>query len=53
MTSCPACPDGYVWTREGPTCVVCKICGGFAVVNLDGSQITKEQYENFDDQETK
>jgi hypothetical protein len=36
---CPACPDGGVWTSEGPTGKLCPVCKGHAVVNLDGSPI--------------
>ena len=28
--ACPACPDGYVWTREGPTGKTCPVCKGTA-----------------------
>ena len=44
---CPACPDGSVWTREGPSGATCKVCKGFAVVNLDGSPLTKEQQKEY------
>lgn len=42
---CPSCPDGYLWTANGPTSAPCKTCGGCALVHLDGSQLTlKERY---------
>jgi hypothetical protein len=33
--ACPSCPDGYVWTREGPTGAACKTCGGKAYLDGD------------------
>ena len=29
---CPACPDGSVWTRDGPTGKVCPVCKGHAIL---------------------
>ena len=29
---CPECPDGQVWTREGPTGRTCGRCKGHAVI---------------------
>jgi len=29
---CPACPDGYIWTEDGPTPDACPVCGGTARV---------------------
>lgn len=40
---CPACPDGYVWTMEGPTAAMCPVCKGHAMLNLDGSPLRPEQ----------
>lgn len=31
-SACPACPDGYVWTREGPTGEACPTCKGLAYI---------------------
>lgn len=39
MRPCPACPDGQTWTRDGPTGATCQICGGYGVVNMDGSPL--------------
>ena len=41
---CPSCPDGNEWASNGPTGRVCKICGGFAVTHMDGSTITKHEF---------
>ena len=38
LKPCPACPDGYVWTSNGPTGAACKTCGGYAVVKLNGER---------------
>lgn len=37
LMPCPACPDGYVWTSDGPTGKCCPVCKGYAAVKLDGS----------------
>jgi Zn finger protein HypA/HybF involved in hydrogenase expression len=29
---CPACPDGQVWTMNGPTGRTCPTCKGHAVI---------------------
>jgi len=42
---CPQCPDGYVWNSDGSTGKTCQLCKGYAVVNPDGSPLTKEQQE--------
>ena len=44
---CPRCPDGSVWTAEGPTSQVCPTCGGFAVLNINGEKLTDEQKREF------
>ena len=36
---CPACPDGSVWSINGPTGKTCPVCNGHAEVNMDGSPI--------------
>ena len=36
---CPACPDGNEWDCNSPTGRVCRVCGGHAVLNLDGSRV--------------
>ena len=41
LKPCPACPDGSVWTVNGPTSKTCPVCNGYAVVNLDGSATNK------------
>lgn len=30
--ACSACPDGYVWTRNGPTGKACPVCKGKAYI---------------------
>ena len=30
--NCPACPDGYWWTTDGPTAQACPVCSGRAWV---------------------
>ena len=37
LRPCPRCPDGNVWTANGPTGAVCPTCKGYAFVNMDGS----------------
>ena len=32
LMPCPACPDGYVWDSNGPTCKPCPVCKGHAAV---------------------
>lgn len=47
MTSynpCPCCPDGNEWNANGPTGRVCKRCGGFAIMHLDGSRLTETEF---------
>ena len=34
---CPQCPDGNVWTSNGPTCKVCPRCNGLAYITLGES----------------
>lgn len=41
---CPACPDGYRWTANGPTGATCPVCRGFAAVHLDGRPLTKAEF---------
>ena len=41
---CPSCPDGNEWASNGPNGRACRTCGGFAVMHLDGSQITKQEF---------
>lgn len=36
---CPACPDGYVWTANGPIGKTCPVCNGHAVVQRNGAPI--------------
>lgn len=36
LKPCPSCPDGYVWSYNGPTGTTCKTCKGYAVVTLNG-----------------
>ena len=36
---CPACPDGNEWDSNGPTGRACKVCGGHAELNRDGSRL--------------
>ena len=38
---CPVCPDGSVWTSNGPTSKTCPVCNGYGVVNFDGSPIAE------------
>ena len=33
---CPSCPDGNVWTAEGPTGKTCPTCNGHGFVYLNG-----------------
>lgn len=42
---CPNCPDGSVWTPCGPTGRKCPTCGGFAVTHLDGSKVTRQEFD--------
>lgn len=37
LMPCPACPDGYVWTANGPTAKCCPVCKGHAVVKRNGA----------------
>lgn len=37
LIPCSACPDGYVWTANGPTSAACPICLGWARLKRDGS----------------
>jgi hypothetical protein len=37
-TACPSCPDGYVWTREGPTGKACPTCKGLAYIGEDDNE---------------
>jgi len=37
LMQCPQCPDGYVWTINGPTVKMCPACKGYAVVKLSGA----------------
>ena len=37
LMPCPSCPDGYVWTSNGPSAKACPTCKGYAVVNRNGS----------------
>ena len=32
MVPCSDCPDGYMWTEQGPTEKECQTCGGTARV---------------------
>ena len=34
-TPCPSCPDGNVWTVNGPTGKACPTCGGNAYIGED------------------
>jgi len=34
---CPACPDGNVWARGGPTGRMCPTCNGHGWLHMDGS----------------
>lgn len=47
-TPCPQCPDGYVWTSNGPTCKPCPRCKGLAYLGED----TDEESDELDDTET-
>lgn len=40
---CPACPDGYVWTINGPTSATCPTCGGHAALYRDGSRLDERK----------
>ena len=31
---CPDCPDGYVWTTNGPIDSACPTCGGTAYIEI-------------------
>lgn len=33
--ACPSCPDGYVWTQDGPTGKTCPTCLGKAYIGED------------------
>jgi hypothetical protein len=46
---CPACPDGNVWTANGPTGATCPVCRGYAVLHLNGSPIRGDEIEASDD----
>lgn len=45
LRPCTNCPDGFVWTRTGPTGKACPVCKGFAVLHLNGSPLTKQEWE--------
>jgi len=45
LMPCRACPDGYVWTINGPTAKCCPVCKGHAVLRLDGSALDQEYRE--------
>jgi DnaJ-class molecular chaperone len=32
IVPCPACPDGQVWTSDGPTGRLCPVCQGKAFI---------------------
>lgn len=32
VVPCYACPDGYVWARDGQTGKVCPVCHGTAIL---------------------
>ena len=36
---CPSCPDGSVWTSNGPTAKRCPTCNGHAALRADGSAL--------------
>lgn len=36
--ACPSCPDGYVWTQEGPTGAECPTCKGKAYIEVEEEQ---------------
>lgn len=42
--ACPACPDGNVWTLDGPTQAICPTCGGYAALYRDGSRIDERKH---------
>lgn len=35
---CPDCPDGYVWTKNGPTDKACQTCGGNSYIEADADR---------------
>ena len=37
LIPCSACPDGYVWTSNGPTAAACPVCKGYAALKRNGS----------------
>ncbi len=39
LAPCPACPDGYVWTANGPTAKCCPVCKGHAALWPDGTTL--------------
>ena len=42
---CPQCPDGSVWTPNGPTKEICPRCNGAAVLHPDGSKLNKYEID--------
>ena len=48
LKSCPVCPDGYEWIGNDQSGRACPICEGYAVVNLDGSPLRKDQIREHD-----
>lgn len=45
LAPCMSCPDGYVWNVNGPTGKACPVCKGYARLHLNGSPLTKEEWE--------
>jgi len=44
-TACPNCPDGNLWTSEGPTGKACPTCNGKAYIGEDEDEIDEETEE--------
>ena len=43
LKPCPACPDGSVWTAQGPSGATCPVCKGYAVVTFSGEPCAEAQ----------
>lgn len=43
LMPCSACPDGYVWDSNGPTCKLCPVCKGYAALRRNGAPIKESE----------
>lgn len=41
IRACHACPDGQMWSREGPTGRTCPVCKGRAIMDWDDNDIQR------------